>query len=231
MRRLAQAALLLLAACGPGGSARVDPARYDSFFLWAGVAPPEYLDRAKSVYLLAGEVRRQGRPRLVSLRATPHDAKPALWLVVRAERLDWDEPLHAQIERTLARWSAAGNRVEGLQVDFDARTRGLANYAEFLTGLRRRLPPRYKLSVTGLMDWGANADPAALASLVGVVDEVVVQTYQGRSTIPGYERYFERLARLPLPHRVALVEGGEWTPPPALARDPQFRGYVVFLLR
>ncbi len=232
MRSPVLAALLLLAACGPAGDrGRVDPARYDSFFLWAGVQPPDYLDRARSLYLLAGEVRMgRGRPRLVSLRATPTNARPALWLVVRAERLDWDAPLHAQIARTLARWSAAGNRVEGLQVDFDARTKGLANYGTFLADLRARLPKHYKLSVTGLMDWGANGDPGALRSLVGVVDEVVVQTYQGRSTIPGYEAYFERLARLPVPHRVALVEGGEWTEPPALARDPQFKSYVVFLL-
>ena len=229
-RALAIAALFLLASCEPNGSGRVDPAHYDSYFLWAGVDPPPYLKRARSLYLLAGEVRAGGVPRLIPLRATPQGAKPALWLVVRAERLDWDAPLHAQIERALDRWSAAGNQVEGLQVDFDARTRGLERYAAFLAALRRRLPARYKLSATGLMDWGANGDPAALRSLVGVVDEVVVQTYQGRTTIPGYEDYFERLARLPVPHRVALVEGGEWTPPPALARDPQFRGYVVFLL-
>ncbi|MGH6785497.1 MAG: DUF3142 domain-containing protein [Novosphingobium sp.] len=231
MVRLALAILLALAACGPAGDEpRVDPARYDSFFLWAGVEPPAYFARAKTVYLLAGEVRAGGRPRLVSLRATPSHAKPALWLVIRAERLDWDDALHSRIGRTLARWRAAGNRVEGVQVDFDARTKGLAGYAAFLADLRRRLPRDTKLSVTGLMDWGANGDPASLASLVGVVDEVVVQTYQGRTTIPGYERYFERLARLPVPHKVALVEGGEWTEPPALARDPRFRGYVVFLL-
>ena len=38
------------------------------------------------------------------------------------------------------------------------------------------------------------------------------------------------LQRLPLPYRVALVERGEWRAPAGLARDPEFRGYVVFLL-
>lgn len=224
------AACLLLACGGPGGSGRVDPARYDSFFLWTGVPPPHYLDNAKSLYLLAGEVRANGPDGLVTLRATPTAAEPALWLVVRANRLDWSPALHAQILRQLDRWSAA-NRVEGLQVDFDAATRGLDRYAAFLADLRKRLPERYKLSITGLMDWSANGDPAALAGLAGTVDEVVVQTYQGRTTIPGYEAYFAKLQLLPLPYRVALVDGGEWKAPPRLESDPEFRGYVVFLLK
>jgi hypothetical protein len=58
-----------------------------------------------------------------------------------------------------------------------------------------------------------------------------VQTYQGRATIPGYRRYLPSLARLPLPYRIGLVERGVWTPPSGLARDPHFRGYVVFLQR
>jgi hypothetical protein len=224
------AALALLACAGPGDSGRVDPERYDSFFLWAGVRPPDFLDRAKSLYILAGEVRARDTVGLVSLRATPQGAKPALWLVVRANRLDWDEALHAQVLRQLDRWAAAGNRVEGLQIDFDAATKGLDNYAAFLADLRRKLPQKYKLSITGLMDWSANADPAALASLNGVVDEVVVQTYQGSTTIPGYDHYLERLARVPVPHKVALVQGGEWREPASLRSDPGFRGYVVFLL-
>jgi hypothetical protein len=57
-----------------------------------------------------------------------------------------------------------------------------------------------------------------------------VQSYQGRATIPGYERYLEKLARVPVPHKVALVQGGVWREPAALKNDPLFRGYVVFLV-
>lgn len=64
----------------------------------------------------------------------------------------------------------------------------------------------------------------------GVVDEVVIQTYQGRRTIPGYESYLASLARLPIPYRIGLVQGGEWRAPAGLNADPEFRGYVVFLL-
>jgi hypothetical protein len=64
-----------------------------------------------------------------------------------------------------------------------------------------------------------------------VIDEVVVQTYQGRATIPGYAAYFPRMERFPIPFRVALAENGAWSPPAILARQPMFRGYVVFILR
>ena len=230
--RLGCAALLALAlaGCAKPSAETVDPAEHDAFFLWAGVRSSPVLSRARTIYILDGEVR-AGDGNFVPLRpALPRVAHAAVWLTVRAERLDWSEAVHARILSDLARWEAAGNRLAGLQVDFDARTRGLAGYATFLSDLRRRLPQRYGLSITGLLDWSAQGDPAALAGLAGVVDEVVIQTYQGRHTIPGYERYMASLARLPLPYKVALVEGGEWRAPPALADDPEFRGYVVFLL-
>ncbi len=223
-------AALLLSACAER-EGRVDPARYDAFFLWAGVKPGPALDRAKTLYLLDGEVRHRDPGVLVPLRPhPPRIAHAEVWLTVRVERLDWGEAVHARLLADAARWERNGTRLVGIQIDFDAATKGLGRYAEFLADLRRRLPERYRLSVTGLMDWSANGDPAQLARLRGVVDEVVIQTYQGRTTIPGYAGYVARLRHLPVPYRIALVEGGEWRAPPGLERNPQFRGYVVFLL-
>jgi hypothetical protein len=228
VKRAVLALALILGGCGDVPTGTVDPVRYDAFFLWAGVKPPAVLDRAKTIYLLAGEVRHDSG--FVSLRQTPHVAHAEVWLVVRTERLDWSAATTGDVLRLLERWRAAGNPVAGLQIDFDASAKGLENYAVFLKALRARLPADMKLSITGLMDWSANADPAALASLKGVVDEVVVQSYQGRSTIPGYEGYLAKLARVPVPHKVALVQGGEWSEPAGLKSDPLFRGYVVFLV-
>ena len=210
--------------------AHVDPRAYDALFLWAGVRAPEWLDQARTVYMLAGEVRHGDPVRYVSLRAIPRVQGPEIWLTVRVERLDWSEGVTAAVLHDLSRWKAAGNRVAGLQIDFDAATRGLESYAAFLAALRRRLPGEYALSITGLLDWSAGRDPVALAALAGVVDEVVIQTYQGRRTIPGYAAYLRQLRTLPLPFRLALVEGGDWKAPPGLAGEPNFRGYVVFLL-
>ncbi len=228
MRRLGLALALILAACAPASSGKVDPQDYDAFFLWAGVRPQPVLDRAKTLYLLAGEVGRDGR--YAPLRSAPRIDHAEVWLVVRVQSLDWADGTESRILAELARWQGGNPRLAGLQIDFDASTRHFDRYGEFLKALRGRLPGQYRLSVTGLMDWSANADPAALAMLQGTVDEVVVQSYQGRTTIPGYARYLERLARVPVPHKVALVQGGEWSEPAALRSDPLFRGYVVFLV-
>lgn len=230
-RALSVAALaLVLASCSPADPDRVLADRYDSFWLWAGVDAPPAVARAKTIYLLDGEVR--GRPaRFVPLRAaTPRTRGPEIWLVVRTDTLDWPDGAAEALSRRADDWAAAGNRVAGVQLDFDARTHHLDDYARFLQRFRRELPPRYRLSITGLMDWSANGDPEALAKLKGVVDEVVIQTYQGRSTIWGYERYFERMKRFPIPFKVGLVENGRWVEPAGLRSEPNFRGYVVFLL-
>jgi hypothetical protein len=232
VRRAGLAALILAAAaCRPADPDRVEASRYDSFWLWAGVAAPPALGKARTLYLLDGEIRARSPGRYVALRpGTPRLPGKALWLVVRTDTLDWPGATNPGLIRRLDGWAAAGNRIEGLQVDFDARTRGLARYANFLATLRRGLPRRYKLSVTGLMDWSANGDPAALSALAGTVDEVVVQTYQGRATIPGYEAWFRRMRGFRLPFKVGLVEGGAWREPAGIAAEPNFRGYVVFLV-
>lgn len=226
-------ATLVLASCQRAQSPQpVDPARYEQFFLWAGVPPPPAVDGARVLYILGGEIRRGGPVRLVDMRAgVPHVRRAKVWLTIRAERLDWDGRVWDGIVAMLARWRAAGNRLEGLQIDFDAATPGLDRYRAFLEHVRRELPPGTRLSITGLLDWSANGDPAEFARLAGLVDEVVIQTYQGRTTIPGYAAWFRHIDTLPLTHKIALVEGGEWTPPAALAQDRRFAGYVVFLLR
>lgn len=209
----------------------VDARAYDAFYLWPGVRPPDGTS-PRVLYLLDGEIRSKGPVRFTRLRpGAPKLPGKDVWLVVRINRLDWSEGAYGTIFADLARWRAAGNSVVGLQIDFDAATKGIGGYAQFLSHLRGQLPQQYKLSITGLMDWSANGDPRALAQLGAVIDEVVVQTYQGRSTIPGYEAYFAKMDAFPIPFRVALAQGGAWTPPPKLRRHPMFRGYIVFLMR
>jgi hypothetical protein len=210
--------------------ARVSASDYDAFWLWAGVKPQPVLQEARQIYLLAGEVRHQPPVRLVAQRAAaPHITYAEVWMVVRVETLRWPPQVHEQLDGMLSRWRSAGNRLVGLQVDFDARTRHLQDYAAFLADLRRRLPADMKLGTTGLLDWSANAYPAGLDALAGTVDEVVLQIYQGRQVIPGYEAYLARLDRLNMPFRIGLLQDGEWKEPRNLRRNPNFRGYVVFL--
>ncbi|MFT4114497.1 DUF3142 domain-containing protein [Silvibacterium sp.] len=228
--RLALAMLLPCLVCTAcARSTIVDANRYDAFWLWAGVQSQPALAHARTVYLLDAEVR-PGHAALIQQRpALPHVQQAEVWMVVRVETLDWTPAIYAQVLADLARWREAGNRIAGLQIDFDARTHHLEAYAAFLRDLRQRLPAGCRLSITGLLDWSSHGDPQGLDALAGAVDEVVLQIYQGRHVITGYETYLARLDRLKIPFRIGLLEGGEWRQPAGLAGNPYFRGFVVFL--
>ncbi|QXI28703.1 DUF3142 domain-containing protein [Pseudomonas vanderleydeniana] len=212
--------------------AAVDAREHDAFWLWSGVAPQPVLAQARSLYVLQGQVS-QSRQRGISFIAQgiaiPRLSRGEVWVVYRAHTLHWPESVYRQLLGQVKRWQQAGNPVVGIQIDFDARTRYLDEYADFLRDLRQRLPADLRLSITGLMDWSSNADPKAIAQLKGVVDEVVVQTYQGRRSIPDYAAYLPRMNRLGLPFKIGLIQGGEWQEPSYLKNSEWFRGYVVFL--
>jgi hypothetical protein len=231
MRLLALAALALLLGCGQVGEGRVKAADHDAFWLWAGVRPQPVLARARTLYILAAEIKGGSGARYVSLRpATPRVRHADIWIVYRVESLAWSADVTPRIRRDIESWRAAGNDVAGVQIDFDAATRGLESYAAFLKNLRGELPPDAKLGITGLMDWSSRADPGGLKAIAPLVDEIIIQTYQGRATIPGYAGYLAQLGRLHIRYKLGLVQGGAWRAPEGLDDDPNFRGYVVFLL-
>ncbi|MGL5840013.1 MAG: DUF3142 domain-containing protein [Sphingorhabdus sp.] len=224
-------ALLWLSACQKAEPVEVDARDYDAFWLWAGVEPQPVLDKAKTLYILAAEIRGGSKAGYVSLRpAVPQVRHAKIWIVYRVESLDWADEVMPRIRRDIAVWLSAGNDIAGVQIDFDAATRGLSGYTAFLKQLRAGLPPDTHLSITGLLDWSSGGDSPALNVLTGTVDEVVLQTYQGRQTIPGYTTYLRQLDRLQLPFKIGLVQNGQWTEPSHLRQNTNFRGYVVFLL-
>lgn len=229
--------MLLALVAGPA-AAEVDASQYDAFWLWSGVQPQPLLAQAKSLYILQGQVERAPRSRGGAVRflaqgiSIPKLAKHPgeIWLAYRAQTLDWPPEAYAVLLSQLRRWQLAGNAVVGIQIDFDARTRELDSYVSFLRDLRQRLPKNYRLSITGLLDWAPNADTGVLNQLVGVVDEIVIQTYQGRHSIANYAAYLPPTKRLQLPFKIGLVQYGDWQAPDYLETLPLFRGYVVFLL-
>ena len=204
---------------------------YRAFWLWAGVQPQPALSHAEEIYLLAGEIKGDKSPRIFSQRsATPHLTGPKVWLVYRAQTIAWNDAIIDEILRHIKTWQSAGNKIQGLQIDFDAGTQHLEHYASFLAMVRARLPQQYHLGITGLLDWSANGNPKGLQALVGVVDEVVLQIYQTRHVIPGYQAYLEKLDGLNVPFKIGLLQGGDWIAPDHLRENPKFKGYVVFLL-
>ena len=225
-------ALLLLASPAFGA---VDARDLDAFWLWSGVAPQPVLNQAKTLYILQGQINstrrapRRGVQFIAQGMSVPRITQGEIWVVYRAHTLHWPESVYSQMLGQVQRWRDAGNPVVGIQIDFDARTQYLDEYADFLRDLRQRLPKDLRLSITGLMDWSSNADPAAIAQLKGVIDEVVVQTYQGRHSIPDYAAYLPRMNRLGVPFKIGLIQGGAWEEPGYLKGSEWFRGYVVFL--
>src|SRR5260221_2720286 len=214
--------------------ADVAPADYNAFWLWGGVTPSPVLAQARTLYILQGEVYADRRRNSVDVRAhgisIPHLKTNEIWLVYRAITLDCPERAPELMTAQVARWRLAGNNVVGVQIDFDAATGRLANYADFLRNLRKHLPADCHLGITGLLDWSGRIDPATVNDLKGIVDELVIQTYQGRHTILRYYAYLPYLDRLTLPFKIGLVEAGDWTAPTGLATNPWFRGFVDFLV-
>lgn len=209
----------------------VDPSKYDSYFLWAGVKPQPTLENAETIYIHAGEVRMNDNTQIVDMRAgVPRINHANIWMTLRVERIDWSEQVYNQMLAKLSRWEGKQKHFQGVQIDFDAATLNLKGYAVFLKELRRRLPERYQLSITGLMDWSASGKTSALSSLSEVVDEIVIQTYQGLDTITNYNDYLLTLNRIRFPYRIALVQGGDWLPTTNFKMDSFFKGYVVFLV-
>ncbi|MGC5703840.1 DUF3142 domain-containing protein [Pseudomonas sp. NFXW11] len=235
MKRLGFCLLPLWLCWAFPATAAVEAKEYDAFWLWSGVKTQPVLAQAKTLYILQGQVSRSRRhpARGVELIAQGLPVsrlhQEQVWVVYRAHSLAWPESVYRQLLGQVQRWQDTGTPVVGIQIDFDSGTRDLQRYADFLRDLRQRLPAQYRLSITGLLDWGSNADPQSISQLKGVVDEVVVQTYQGRQSIANYATYLPRLDRMGLPYKVGLIQGGDWLEPQTLRDSPWFRGYVVFL--
>ena len=194
-----------------------------------------YLSNAKEIYILQGEVRlekssnhsiliQQG----ISVVKIPHQK---VWLVFRNHHLNWQSTEIENILQRVLQWESAGNHIQGIQIDFDVPTKNLKAYGLFLQQLRKQLPQHYQLSITSLMDWGNLRDPDTLRLFRENIDEMVIQTYQGSTTIPNYQAYLTKASTLKLPYKIGLVQHGKWDHQLRFDTDPNFKGFVVFLLR
>jgi hypothetical protein len=229
------ALVLTLVQSWPVHAGVVRAADYSSFWIWGGVKSQPVVSRARSLYILQGQVierKRQNKSDVMVIAQGMSVAqlrKGKVWLVYRADTLHWTPEIIRVLISRLKHWQLSGNPVIGLQIDFDARTRHLQEYVDFLQQVRTQLPAEYKLSITGLLDWSSNGDIEVINQLKNVVDEVVIQTYQGRKTITNYNRYLSSLKRITIPFKIGLIQDGVWHAPEDLESNPWFHGYVVFL--
>ncbi len=208
---------------------------YQQFWLWAGVHPPvSILQHSQILYILQGEIGGNShQPELHIQGVSPVlFSNQQLWLVWRVQRLDWSPVIVNTIINRTRLWQQKGNQIKGIQIDFDARTLQLNQYSDFLRQLRLQLPSNWQISITGLLDWTKTGDINSINQLNGVIDELVVQTYQGRQTVNNYGNYLTSLKRLTIPFKIGLVQGGDWdaTWQKRLQQQPLYQGEVVFLL-
>lgn len=221
---------------------------YEQFWIWTAPRDSQKLSQAHTLYILQGEIRPDNLPYYYSKAdITATDLSPAtltpqglgvrnlkgkkIWLVYRATSKNWSDEVMAQLINRLDSWQQAGNQVIGIQIDYDAPTYQLHKYAQLLTDIRQQLPSYYQLSVTGLLDWSNQSENPQFMQFNQIVDELVVQTYQGTETVPNYAQYLKRLQHLPYDFKVGIIEGSQWQGADFLEDNPHFKGYVVFLRR
>lgn len=234
---------LLAALCAAVGN-EIDSANAEtpSYWVWAGhtlasfpADAPLYIHQATferppkrsgrsirpgSVF----RVRRQG----VGPIEMPHRE---LWLTYRVEGLVAPQQLVDLFLADASLWTHRNNAIVGLQIDFDSPTKRLGDYAKLLREVRAGLKPEYRLSVTGLADWAANAPDAALAEIAQSVDEIIFQLYRGRTPIADFERYVSQLSRVAVPYRVGILESQRNSIPAAVLNSGYYRGAVIFPLK
>ncbi|MGP5301561.1 DUF3142 domain-containing protein, partial [Psychrobacter celer] len=203
----------------PTNTTNIQANDYQQFWLWTPPKDSTKLSQAHTLYLLQGEIR---APNMPYYRPDTHDnnaqALPAtlitqglgvrplrgkkMWLVYRATSQTWSEDVMPQLIKRLEQWQRAGNHVMGIQIDYDAPTYRLGEYAALLKQIRQQLPAQYQLSVTGLLDWSNQAEDSQFIQLNDAIDELVIQTYQGTTTLTNYAQHLIRLKDLPFDFKV-----------------------------
>jgi hypothetical protein len=211
----------------------VRESQYTEFWIWGGVDPSRSFNQGKQFYVLQGFIT-ENRQKVVFTRQGMQavEGLGSVMLVYRLNALVWNRVIHETLLSHIQAWEYRGNTVLGIQLDFDAGTKNLDQYAGFLHQVRQDLPEPYNLSITGLLDWASQGNPAVLEVLRNVVDEIIFQTYQGKHTIPNYPTYLKSLVKLRFPFKIGLVENGEWDQQYeyGLSQSSYYRGAVVFLL-
>ena len=125
------------------------------------------------------------------------------WAVVRFERQGIPKPaaistLLGHIAEVQAQADHRHIPLTGIQLDIDAPTRALPEYAAFLRQFRRGLSPSLPLSITALLDWFR--DGTSVADVIAEVDEFVPQFYdvaQAADPVPMFSRFHCRTRARP----------------------------------
>lgn len=227
MRRWGGLLLVGLLACQPDAP-RMRP--FPRLMLWAWESPQDLrgLPPGVGVAFLAAEVQLKGAGVWVQGRRNPLKVDAGVPLMAVA-RIETQAPSLDETQRRVLRARllelARLPGVQGLQIDFDARSSERIFYGQLLEELRRELPPAMPLVMTALASWCLD-DPWISALPVdervpmlfrmGKDGEVVRRRLEhGRDFIPQARTSLGLSTDEPWPRclrgrRIYLFHGGSW---------------------
>ncbi|MBF0308208.1 MAG: DUF3142 domain-containing protein [Magnetococcales bacterium] len=210
---------LFLTACSESASPVV---RSHDAYIWQRQWTPalksammESASRIRAWHVLAAETDAVGRLSVFAPgKEMLHNGKPVV-LVVRFNHAlsatEWD-PLIVGIADLLGKWRRADPPVIGLEIDYDAPTAQLREYAHFLAELRPVLDKNVRITLTALPAWLRSP---ILLEVLQQADEAVLQVHAVANPRLGLFnrqqalRWIEEFAaETPVPFRVALPTYG-----------------------
>jgi hypothetical protein len=186
---LAFPVLSLLPSCNTHAQKPADPASWtNAFWYWHNFSDEPLADgpSVDALYVHVGSMHLFDLPhypkRWRANGSMPENPPRAhkYWVVLRAESPGIPAPeILADIEEVIGsirNWAARRSiPIAGLQLDVDNPTASLPEYAQFLSRVRRLLPPEWKLSITALLDWFRPS--TSVARVIAQIDEFVPQFY------------------------------------------------------
>ena len=214
-RRLLAAVCLVVAACAPASAPPLEHAAYVWQRQWTPAVAAAVTDRTadfSGLRVLAlqqtAATRVETAPDLAALSTRGVPVRVVLRMEGSRPRADAAE-LGAAMAEIVQRWRVAGVRVDGVEVDHDCASAGLAQYAAWLPRFRAALPADLLLSITALPSWLDT--PAELTQLRAAADESVLQVHALDATRRALFDSADALrwarawqAQAPQPFRIAL---------------------------
>ena len=153
-----------------------------------------------------------------------------LVLTYRLEDLVPAEMITARYRVHRKVWQKKGNRVAGLQIDFDSPSARLESYATWLRDLRSTLPSDTSFSITGLPDWLVSAPENDLQSVALQTDFIAFMMYQGITPVRDPSPYYAALRSSNLQFKIGLLPTQVKDQYIAQIRDlPGFIGTFIFI--
>jgi len=206
-----------------------------AYWLWAGHPVKKHHHKA-TLYLHQGFVSNvKDNTRAFYKRGfEPHkiNAK-SLYIVIRMHKLLYDDQYVYALATLMRRWEKHGNLVKGLQLDFDSASSKLLEYSRYLKFVRKHLPKKYSLSITGLGDWLVNGNKEHLLAISKSVDEITFQLYQHKTAFTDIKPYISKLAFLKIPFKIGLIEHGHYNldDTNSLSRLANYKGSIIFSIK